>query len=130
MTELSVLPGQPTSEHSSADDINNAGQIVGESGGRAVIWEHGEIRALPVLDPSRPFGRAMAINALGQVVGFGGVRGFFWDGGRLTELRPLPGDSYSWAYDLNDRGQVVGISAGCCKSHSARYVLVGSAVRL
>ncbi len=117
MTDLGVLPGS-TSATSFANDINNAGQIVGQSVGRAVIWEHGEIRALPLLDPSRPFGDAQAINALGQVVGSGategGRRGFFWDGKRLTVLRPLPGDFFSWAFDLNDRGQVVGVSLGCC----------------
>lgn len=59
------------------------------------------------------------MNNAGHVVGFSYADGennipwaYIWTGGELTPLNPLPGDSYSDAYAINDLGQVVGQSFG------------------
>jgi probable HAF family extracellular repeat protein len=36
--------------------------------------------------------------------------GFFWQNGVITDLGTLPGDFWSFAFSINDRGQVVGES--------------------
>jgi probable HAF family extracellular repeat protein len=56
---------------------------------------------------------ASGMNNLGQVVGIFGSpsRAFLYDNGTITNLGTLPGDNYSSAEDINDLGQVVGVSA-------------------
>src|SRR2546421_1257898 len=102
--ELSPLSGL---NHSEAEGINNAGQVVGRSftphfGVRATLWNG--------TDPTDlGFGEAYAINNSGQVVGWSGDRrATLWNGTTPTELGILPGGYTSIAYQINDRGQVVG----------------------
>jgi probable HAF family extracellular repeat protein len=89
--------------------INNAGQAVGSSNGRAVLWEAGAVRDL--ID-----GLAVDINDRGQVVGtsgnFGtpGSRAFLWNGGETTLIGPLSGDTWAQAVVINEVGQVGGNS--------------------
>jgi probable HAF family extracellular repeat protein len=61
----------------------------------------------------------VAINEAGQVVGVTDIgppaggqefRAFLWENGQMTALDPLPGDFRSWATDINDVGQICGIS--------------------
>jgi probable HAF family extracellular repeat protein len=60
----------------------------------------------------------MAMNNMGQVAGYGdapngmSVHGFTWDGNELIQIVPLnyPNGGQSWAYGLNDYGDVVGYS--------------------
>src|SRR5256885_3668160 len=73
---------------------------------------------LVALGPLPPADQSMAqaINAAGQVVG-GSIadgpwtHGFLWDNGTMTDLGSLGGrHDYSWAYDINDTGRIVGTS--------------------
>src|SRR5205807_1308588 len=56
------------------------------------------------------------INDSGQVVGYhevvsaGSRHAFFWDKGVTTDLGTLPGFVFSFAYGINNQGQVVGAS--------------------
>jgi probable HAF family extracellular repeat protein len=92
-----------------AEDINDAGQIVGEQGGHAVRWWHGRITVLS--DAST---EAIAVSRSGAVAGnlFDDLLdGFVWTHGKFTVLRAPAGDEpFMQPYGINDRLQVVGAS--------------------
>jgi probable HAF family extracellular repeat protein len=119
-----------------ATAINDNGQIVGISGTcdnavgafsamHALLWENGSVVNLGNLG-GQVWNTPMAINHRGDViVGFsdlpgdvvGGVlspnfHAFIWTkaSGKMTDIGVLPGDSLSEALDVNDQGQVVGVS--------------------
>jgi probable HAF family extracellular repeat protein len=129
VTDLGTLGGL----FGDAQDINDAGHVVGESSvvvsvdpflqvDRAFRWTPSEgMRDLGTLGGSRSV--AQAINNAGQVVGFaddasGSTRAFLWtadDGmmnlGHLGEPFPFPGFAFSAARDINELGQVVGVTS-------------------
>ncbi len=95
---------------------------------RGFVWKSGVMTALPTL--GGPDGFAAGANNRGQVVGWAEntvhdptcnlpqvlqFRAVVWDTrtGGLQELPPLPGDTASAATEINDQGQVVGISGIC-----------------
>ena len=129
MRDLGALPGLTSSE---AKAINNRGQVVGNSRNRAFLWEENTgMTEIGWLDDSIPSSSAEAINNVGEVVGRSFIRvngqtflrAYLWRRGQMEELPPLPGDQFSEAYDVNDSGQVVGISLGCNPYCSMRPVL-------
>lgn len=109
--------------------INNRGQIVGisettvpDSGCPAnkqpgttilpVMWEKGEVRALPTL-PGEPDGFAQGLNNQGLAVGATGtctsfaIHAVMWENDRAIQLADI-GHTGSDAYAINDHGQAVG----------------------
>ena len=103
-----------------ANDINDAGQVVGTSGGEAFLWRDGIRLGLGTLPPVGWWSTswAYAINAGGQVVGMldAGVdvyHAFLWTNGiGMQNLGTLPGgDNASEATAINVWGHVVGWSA-------------------
>ena len=96
---------------------------------RAAIWKEGVMTALRNL-PGGHNSQAYSINARGQVVGFA-ENGIFdstcivpsqvmryeatlWEpDGYVRELAPLPGDTVSFAFSINNEGEVVGVSGRC-----------------
>ena len=125
ITALSTLGGN----NGQASAINNRGQIVGisettvpDSGcpsGKQpgttilpVMWEEGEIRALPTL-PGEPDGFAQGLNNQGQAVGATGtctsfaMHAVLWENDHAFQLADL-GHTGSDAYAINDHGQAVG----------------------
>jgi uncharacterized membrane protein len=103
---------------SSANDINDNGQIAGTSPDRhAVLWEAGRITRLPQPHADGT-SAASAINNRGQAVGcstWGPASTTYpavlWDRGTAIELR-LPPEvewpSAACATGINERGQIVG----------------------
>lgn len=91
------------------------GETDSQDGWRAFIWKDGVMSRL-VLPDSYENG-AYAINNKGQVVGYMARYGisaeceaFLWNNGVVHNLGTLPGHRKAFAIDINDYGQVVGVS--------------------
>jgi probable HAF family extracellular repeat protein len=87
------------------------GQVVGNSGQRAFLWQNGKLTDLGAL-PGSDSSTATAINARGQAVGYsrsgpsGWRHAFLWQNGKMTELRILRSRE-SIATAINNRGQIL-----------------------
>ncbi len=115
MHDLGTLPSRRGSE---AKDINDPGEIVGDTAAQngqdlPISWNHGVISQLetPAEDE---FGSPAAINNAGQIVGTlrkdWVPRAVLWEDGTVIELSNLEGSLSSRATGINERGQIVGIS--------------------
>jgi probable HAF family extracellular repeat protein len=108
------LQGSP-GDNSVARDINNRGQVVGESRRHAALWEDGTPIDLGVL--AGCCSDARGINNRGQIVGWsstgidGETHAVIWENGAIVDLGVLSGDDRSMALAINSRGQIVGISS-------------------
>jgi len=121
--DLGTLPG---GGYSSAQCINEQGVITGSATVNrrgdvyAVIWKKGRMRDLGTL--GGPQSRGGCMSRRGQVVGSADTRikngqgefashAFVWENGRMTDLGTLAGGKTgSSAWEVNERGQVIGSS--------------------
>ncbi len=129
VTDLGVIPGGYSAL---ASGINNRRQVVGhgrkeEPGSgkrgffdqRAFLWEGEGLIDLGAL-PGFTDMRAFAINDMEQIVGdcpVGAIsRAFLWQHGVMMDLNELvdldPDEQLGQAYDINNRGQIAGKTAG------------------
>lgn len=84
----------------------------------AILWRGGEAIDLGNLGGDGLFGGiyASGLNNVGQVVGVSDTtndvsfHGFLWEAGHMTDVETLPGDAYSVATAISDRGVVLGVS--------------------
>ena len=99
------MPGDLTG----ATDINDSGEVVGGSAFRgAFLYSNGQITWLGTMIA------LVAINNGSQAVGAGGpnntAQAVLYSNGQMTSLGTLPGDTTSLARNINNEGQVVGVS--------------------
>lgn len=100
--------------------INDESRVVGrrpvDGCAEAVVWTATQVLPLPHLSTDVCQSAASAINNRGQIVGWsaldnGRTHAVLWEDGRVTDLgvrSDAPVDSDSFAYDINERGDVVG----------------------
>lgn len=91
--------------------INSGGQVVGYMGtllstARAYTWERGVLTLLP---SASTWSAAYDVNNHGDVCGQIGERAVVWSGGAAVYMRRVPGYPKSYAYGINDKGQVIGV---------------------
>jgi uncharacterized membrane protein len=92
-----------------ATAINDRGQSTGFDDAGAYLWHRGVTTRIGTA-PGSTSSQAMGLNNRGVVVGFTDLGAFRWSRGTLTMLPSLTG-SITSALDINDRGQIVGLSA-------------------
>jgi probable HAF family extracellular repeat protein len=121
---LGPILGTPGSE---AADINDSGLVTGWMGTaetidpRGFLWDGEKVQDIGVITGGYT-AVPKAINNCGQVCGTGLIEdddppgfvphGFFWDGAQMHDIGVIPPFTKSWAYDVSDHGQVVGILHG------------------
>ena len=106
----------PIPEFRQAADINNLGQIVGQSSDtRTALLRQpdGSFEGLGTLSGDSE-SAAYDVNELGVVVGASGnvesqPTAFLWSGGTMTSLDPSGKFARSVAYSVNDLGEIVGV---------------------
>jgi probable HAF family extracellular repeat protein len=140
LTEMRQLPPYPGDPDSAATAINDLGEVIGisgicqnavgdESAVHALLWENGQIINLGNLG-AEVWNTPISLNNRGQIVGFalnslGNSQGFLWTKASGT-MQPLPyigDDNAGAAYDINENGQIVGISNGGTEPYSQRAFL-------
>jgi probable HAF family extracellular repeat protein len=140
--DLGTLPG---GSYSLPSDINDSGHVVGwadtESGQEhAFLYKDGEMKDLGTLGGNNS--SAYGVNNLGQVIGYsetatsGETHAFIWkdDGNESTNdmknpsvpgglwIGTWPWGTYSWAFGINDSGQMVGqTNTAYGESHAFLY---------
>ncbi|MEP7225582.1 MAG: hypothetical protein ABI783_11580 [Actinomycetota bacterium] len=90
-------------------DINDRGQIVGESANHGFVWENGSMRELG----QGPFSGAERINERGQIIGTSSSasnsqqHAVMWENGKMIDLRGSRG-VYTSVMAINERGEIIG----------------------
>lgn len=126
----------PDFRSSFARRINDNGWVVGALyDGRGIesrpfIYRNGSVQVLPTLGGNA--GSAFAVSNRGHVTGqaalpttqpfSGGGNAFLYFGGTMTGLGALPGDDSSSGLDVNERGDVVGVSSQASQGGSRGFL--------
>ncbi|VXC23701.1 PEP-CTERM sorting domain-containing protein [Massilia sp. 9I] len=124
-----------------ANDINDAGQVVGWSTDETedmvpFIYTNGSMRHLGPFEGQVAFGEAKAINNMGMAVGWARYSwsevkdAFLYTDGRMADLNRLVQGADGWtvveAYDINDAQQILGKACRMGECLSVRLDLVSA----
>jgi probable HAF family extracellular repeat protein len=95
----------------SATATNDRGQVAGFAHDvpSAYLWDQGRFTRIDKPEGGTDI-QAMGLNNRGAVVGFTDLGAFLWERGQLITLPSLTG-SITSALDINESGQIVGLSA-------------------
>jgi probable HAF family extracellular repeat protein len=131
------LPMPPGTLSSRAQDINDAGWIVGEavgSGPSAFVHDGKQTILLGTL-PGGNSSAAEGLNSRGQIVGYWGntVTGpapmaFLWEDGVMRSLEADLGFPFSEARDINDSGWITGWMSATGPAEGRAFILANGAV--
>jgi probable HAF family extracellular repeat protein len=111
---LDLMAGRPT-ETGHARDINNAGDVVGGIGSRAVLWRGG--RTIDLAVPAR-YSSAAYVNERGDIAGWASsgtsgeivqTRIFRWRHGRILFSEGFRGETGLGIAGIDRRGRIVGV---------------------
>ncbi|MEB3340612.1 DUF3466 family protein, partial [Okeania sp.] len=131
--DLGSLDGASNTQ---AWSINNRGEVVGQSGKKAFLWDSSKgIQDLGSLTTGSSASRAFGINNLTQVVGESDNKAFLWedtnnnqqsDPNEVVDLNELIPDDSDWtlevARDINDAGEIVG--SGSLNGETHAFLLI------
>jgi uncharacterized delta-60 repeat protein len=127
VTDLGALPGG--NGQSTATGINNNGQVIGYStvaGGanHPFIYSGG---TLLDINPTGGDSQAWGVNDSGEVVGKAGDA-FLYGNGPLHSIGRLPGGNTSFAYAINNEGQIAGdsLTSNPSITHAFRFNVNGA----
>lgn len=104
---------------SKAYAVNERDEVAGEikltEGLRAFLWKDDTVTVLGHLGGNESIGRDIANNERAKLVGYsktagGTFHGFLWREGVMTDLGTLFGAPDSYAFAINEKGQIVGRS--------------------
>lgn len=107
--DLGTLGGSAT-DSSTGRDINDLGQVVGDSsiGGKTHAFLFTDQGGMVDLTRTYDDSHGYAINEVGQVTGYANYRAFRWQAGRLEDLGIPETFAFSFGFDINETGQVAG----------------------
>ena len=120
--------------------INDRGQVVGHSftngntADHAFLYSGGQMQDLGALGTASASNKSVAlrINEHGQIVGYGYLHNdsgishaFLYSSGQLRDLGTLPGNDSSQAYDINNRGEIVGAFLNATNVSIGAFFYVG-----
>jgi uncharacterized membrane protein len=118
VTDLGALAGATSSIGRA---INDRGQVTGESGPHAFLWQNSSMTALP-----SPQGVSTAIgwaiNSNGDVVGGGSFQPLHWRAGVLMPFGSLPGVQLTAATGINSGGTITGLTLELVGSRDRGFV--------
>ncbi|RCG31835.1 hypothetical protein DQ384_09930 [Sphaerisporangium album] len=124
LRDLGTLGGSSTqrwSTESEAHAVNDKGQVVGvalPATGfplHGFLWQNGRMTDIGTLGGNGEATEPQDINEKTEVTGWsqnaaGATHAFLWDAQGMRDLGALPGGTGSFAYGINESGQVVGTS--------------------
>jgi probable HAF family extracellular repeat protein len=96
--------------NTAATALNGAGNVVGQSGNRAFLWDR-KTGMLADLGLGTSSSIAYGINESDQIVGQRASRAFRWEEGVPVDLAPLPGGTTSAAAAINETAFAAGWSS-------------------
>jgi uncharacterized membrane protein len=113
-TMIDLLADRPNAS-GFANDINNAGDVVGMKDDRPVLWRNG--RTIQLVPPGW-IGNALSINERGDIAGGVGIRNgettenrvFLWRDGRIYLSEPATDPlSFAYAVGVDEHGTIAGM---------------------